>query len=64
MHTVQDGVDHLEGLVNFFSHFRTSQDDLAADENEKHYLRLDHTIDLGKYTFSICVLTVEAIEKA
>ena len=44
--TVQHWVDHLEGLVNLLSNFRASQDNLAADEDEKHDLRLDHTIDL------------------
>lgn len=61
MHTVQHGVDHLERLVNFLSHFRTSQDDLAADEDEQHYLRLDHTIYLERCTVSVCDLTTEAI---
>lgn len=42
---VQDRVDHLESLVDLLSHFRTGQDDLAANEDEKHDLRLDHTID-------------------
>lgn len=42
---VQHRVDHLERLINFLSHFRTSQDDLATDEDEKHNLRLDHTIN-------------------
>ena len=46
MNTVQDRVDHLEGLVDLLSNFRTSQDNLAADEYEKHNLRLNHTIDL------------------
>ena len=48
MHTVQHRVDHLESLVNLFSNFRTSQDDLAADEYEKHNLGLNHTIDLKR----------------
>lgn len=46
MHTIQYRVDHFERLVNLLSHFRTSQDDLAADKDEEHNLRLDHTIDL------------------
>lgn len=57
MHTVQDGVDHLESLVNLLSHFRTSQDDLAADEDEKYNLRLDHTIDLKRGNVSVCDMT-------
>lgn len=56
MHTVQDRVDHLEGLVNLFSNFRTSQDNLAADEYEKHNLRFDHTVDLERGV-SICGVT-------
>lgn len=46
IHTVQHWVDHLEGLVNLLSNLRASQDNLAADEDEKHDLWLDHTIDL------------------
>lgn len=49
MPTVQHRVDHLERLINFLSHFRTSQDDLATDEDEKHNLRLDHTINLERW---------------
>ena len=54
MPTIQHRVDHLEGLVNLLSHFRTSQDNLAADEDEKHNLRLDHTIDLDRSRVSVC----------
>ena len=57
MHTIQHRVDHLERLVNLLSHLRTSQDDLAADEDEKHNLRFDHTIDLRRCEVSICGLT-------
>lgn len=46
MHTVQYRVDHLESLVDLLSNFRASQDNLAADEYQKHNLRLNHTIDL------------------
>lgn len=38
-------VDHFKGLVNLFSNFRTSQDDLAADEDQQHDLGLDHSVD-------------------
>lgn len=48
MHTVQHRVDHLERLVYLLSHFCTGQDDLAADEDEKDDLRLDHTVDLER----------------
>lgn len=42
---VQHRVDHFESLVNLLSDFRTSQDNLATDEDEEYNLRLDHTID-------------------
>jgi len=38
-------VDHFECLVNLFSNFRASQDDLARDEDEQNNLRLDHSVD-------------------
>lgn len=38
-------VNHLEGLIYFFSHFRTRQNNLAAYEDEEHYLWLDHAVD-------------------
>ena len=53
MSTVEHWVDHLERLVYFLSDFRTSQDNLAADKNEEHNLRLDHAIDLENRTVSI-----------
>ena len=53
MDTVQHRVDHLKSLVDLFSNFRTSQDDLAANENEKHNLGLNHTIDLERRRVSI-----------
>ena len=46
VHTIQHWVDHLEGLINLLSNLRASQDNLAADKDEKHDLRLNHTIDL------------------
>lgn len=42
---LQDGVDHLECLVDLLSDLRTSKDNLATDEDEKHDLRLDHAVD-------------------
>jgi len=38
-------VDHFKGLVDLFSNFGTSQDNLARDEDEKDDLGLDHTIN-------------------
>ena len=52
-HTVQHWVDHLESLVDLLSNFRTSQDNLATDENEKHNLRLDHAINLKRRKISV-----------
>lgn len=42
---LKHGVDHLKGLINLFTDFRTSEDNLATNEDEEHNLRLDHTID-------------------
>jgi hypothetical protein len=44
-HTLKHRVDHLEGLVNFLADLGTSQDDLAADEDEKNNLRFDHAVN-------------------
>jgi hypothetical protein len=38
-------VDHFKGLVYLLSNLGASQDDLAADEDQEHDLRLDHTVD-------------------
>ena len=57
MHTIQHRIDHLERLINLLSHLRTSQDNFAADEDEKHDLRLDHTIDLKRCKVSVCGVT-------
>lgn len=43
--TLQHRVNHLEGLVNLLSHFGTCQDNLAADEDQKHNLGLNHAVD-------------------
>lgn len=43
--TLKHGIDHLEGLVNLLSHLGTSEDDLAADEDKKHNLGLNHAVD-------------------
>ncbi len=45
MHTLKDGIDHLESLVDLLSHFRTSQHDLAAHEDQEHDLWLYHSVD-------------------
>ncbi len=34
--TLQHRVDHLEGLVDLFTNFRTGKNNLARDEDEKH----------------------------
>lgn len=41
----QDRVDELESLVNLLTDFGTSEDDLAADEDEQDDLRLHHAVD-------------------
>jgi hypothetical protein len=38
-------VDHFKGLVDLLSHLGASQDNLAADEDQKHNFRLDHSVD-------------------
>jgi hypothetical protein len=38
-------VDQLEGVVDLVSDFGASQDNLAANEDQKHDLRLDHAVD-------------------
>ncbi len=61
MHTVQHRVDHFESLVNLLSDFRTSQDNLATDEDEEYNLRLDHTIDLTTTRVSVCVVACKTL---
>ena len=43
--TLQHRVDHFERLVDLFSNFRASQDDLARDEDQEDNLGLDHSVD-------------------
>ena len=38
-------VDRFEGLVDFLSHFRTSEDNLAAHKDQQDNLGLDHSVD-------------------
>ena len=45
MRTLKHRVDHFKGLVDLFSNLRTSQNNLAGDEDEENDLGLDHTID-------------------
>ena len=42
---VQHGIDQLEGLINLLAHFRASQDDFSANENQEYDLGLHHSID-------------------
>lgn len=44
-HTLQHRVDHFKSLVDFLSDFGTSQDNLAAHENQEYNLGLDHSVD-------------------
>ena len=44
-HTLKHGVDHLECLINLLAHLRTSQNNLAAHEDQEHDLGLDHSVD-------------------
>lgn len=43
--TLKHGIDHLECLVDLLSHLGTGEDDLAADEDKKHNLGLNHAVD-------------------
>ena len=45
MHTRKHRIDHLESLIDLFSHFGAGQDNLAAYEDEEYDFRLDHAID-------------------
>lgn len=42
---MQDGEDHLKGLVDFLANFGASEDDLSAHEDEEYNLGLDHAVD-------------------
>lgn len=43
--TREHRIDQLESRINLLSHFGASQDNLAADEDQEHNLRLHHTVD-------------------
>lgn len=43
--TLEHGVDHFKGLVNLLTNFGTSQDDLAADEDQQDNLGLNHSVN-------------------
>jgi len=45
MHTLKNRVNHLERLVDLLANLGSSEDNLAADEDEKNNLWLDHTVD-------------------
>ncbi len=38
-------IDRFEGLVDLLSHFGTSQNNLAADEDQQNDLGFDHSVD-------------------
>jgi hypothetical protein len=64
---LQHRVDHLKGLVNLLAHLGAGEDDLTAHENEKHDLRLDHTVDetgeqLGFVGAEVVMLGSETLE--
>ncbi|KAJ8607727.1 hypothetical protein MRB53_040115 [Persea americana] len=46
--TRQDRNHDLESLINLLAHLRTRKDNLAADEDEEHNLRLHHAIDQAR----------------
>lgn len=51
--TLKHRIDHLESLVDLFSHFGSGEHNLAADEDQKHDLRLDHTVDQTREQFRL-----------
>ena len=46
--TRKHGIDQLESLIDLLSYFRSSKDDLAADEDEKYNLRFHHAVDQAR----------------
>ena len=44
-HTLKHRVDHLECLIDLLAHLRTSQNNLAAHEDQEHDLGLDHSVN-------------------
>ena len=52
-HTLKDRVDHLECLVNLLANLGPRQHDLAADEDQKDNLGLDHSIDEAREQFRL-----------
>lgn len=48
--TLQDGVDHLKGLVDLLADLGTGEDNLAADEDEEHDFRLQYMLDEARIT--------------
>jgi len=47
-HTLQCWVDRLEGLIDLFTHFGASEDDLSTDEDQQNNLWFDHSIDQAR----------------
>lgn len=43
--TLKHRINQLECVIDFLANFRTRENDLAANEDQKHNLGLDHTID-------------------
>lgn len=41
-------VDHFKGLIDLLTDFGTSQDDLAADEDQEDNLGLNHAVDQAR----------------
>ena len=46
-------IDLFECLVDLLTNLRTSEDNLAADEDQKDDLRLDHAIDEAREEFRL-----------
>jgi len=44
-------VDHLESLIDFLANFGTSQNNLAADEDQEHDLWFHHSINQTRKQF-------------
>ena len=64
---MEHGVNHLESLVDFLPDFGASEYELAAYEDEKHNLGLDHAVDetreqLGFVGAEVVVLGSQTLE--
>jgi len=65
--TLEHWVDHLKSLVDLLADLGTSENDLAADEDQEHNLGLDHAVDetreqLGLVRAEVVMLRCQTLE--